>query len=53
MLYVSACKKDNTNSSYVAKPVVQGYLVAGQHISVYIKKESCDRFNRYDYSDYR
>jgi hypothetical protein len=39
VLFVSSCKKDNINSTYVAKPVVQAYLAAGQQISVYIKKE--------------
>lgn len=35
----ASCKKDDTDSSYVAKAVVQAYLVAGKPISVYVKKE--------------
>jgi len=38
VLFASSCKKDNA-SSYIAKPVVQAYLVPGQPISIYIKQE--------------
>ncbi len=37
-LFVTSCKKDVT-AAYVAKPVVQAYLVANQPLSVYIKQE--------------
>jgi len=37
--FVSSCKKDVVNSAYVAKAVVQAYLVPGQVMCVYLKQE--------------
>jgi len=39
ILFAPSCKKDDTNNSYVAKPIVQAYLAPNQPISIYIKQE--------------
>jgi len=39
IITISSCKKDTMNNSYIAKAIVQAYLVDGQPISIYVKKE--------------